>query len=241
MIRYRMWAKFWVGAVLINLVVASSGCAASDTDGLSTAAKEAIENRLVNQRNFEFHFGPVLVRSAFASQFEPDDPSRGLFGDSYAVRLQQLEKSGLIKYAEVPVDQVQTIGARRFIVAPTPAFFKAMDVEPEGEFAKGLSGGSYTVTWLPVTDTKVERVIINQAYTGPLASPGEKHWIVLGVFRETATPAAALLGPELMQQLEESNRFRAVIRLDQFTNKWVVVALDVGSIRADHWYSSNVK
>jgi hypothetical protein len=91
-----------------------------------------------------------------------------------------------------------------------------------------------------ISEAKMDRIITVDDYKGPLATPGEKHQLILGLFRSIPTPAAPVVGPDLAR-LADRFRFRCVVKYSEFSRQWSVVALDVGSADAEEWYTSNVK
>ena len=80
-----------------------------------------------------------------------------------------------------------------------------------------------------VGEAKIGKIITEEEYKGPLVTPGEKHRIILGIFRSIPTSTAAVVGPDLSRQDEYRLRFRCVVKYGEFKKEWSVVALDVGS------------
>jgi hypothetical protein len=52
---------------------------------------------------------------------------------------------------------------------------------------------------------------------------------------------AAVVCRNLSKQEESLARFRCVVRYSEFKNEWTLVALRVGSLDAEQWYTPNVR
>lgn len=91
-----------------------------------------------------------------------------------------------------------------------------------------------------VREARIEKVLTDEEYKGPLAAPGEKHRLVLGTFRSLPSSAAAVVGPGLASPVESLLRFRCVAKYSDFKKEWSVVAFDVGSLDPELWFTSHV-
>jgi hypothetical protein len=89
-------------------------------------------------------------------------------------------------------------------------------------------------------DARLGKIVTNEAYSGPLATPGEKHRLVLGTFKSIPTSAVKVLGPSLATAEESLLRFRCVLRYSDFKKEWAVVACDLGSIEPERWFGDKV-
>lgn len=240
--------------VLALLVVASMfaavGCGAQIGNGLSEDATKAIENSLAQSHAIEFHFGLLTIRSSLSSRFEPDNPRDGVYGSYYLDRMKRAEEVGLLEVTERPrkneLDAFLTMGARQFNVRPTAKLLDALadgNVKFREYQAKVLNpeDGSTSSISFPTSKAKIDQITTNDEYKGSLATPGEKHQIVLGIFRDIPASIAAVVGPSFASLQERRFRFRSVIKYNQFKSEWVVVTIDIGSMDVEKWDSSNVK
>lgn len=81
-------------------------------------------------------------------------------------------------------------------------------------------------------------IVNDQEYKGPLAELGEDHRLILGTFTDEATPGAVAAG--ILNEDRRAMRFRCVVRYSQFTKEWSVIALDMGSIDPERWFTTKV-
>jgi hypothetical protein len=118
---------------------------------------------------------------------------------------------------------------------------KVWTAEASRDFVGGEAGDptEYSVL-IYARQAKIERTITDEEYKGPLASPGEKHRLILGTFRISPSPAAAAMGIDLSTPEKMALRFRCVVKYSEFKKEWSVVGLDLGSIDPEQWYSSHV-
>lgn len=101
-----------------------------------------------------------------------------------------------------------------------------------------LEGG--TTRRVKLFDARLDKIVSDENYHGSLATPGEKHRLLLGTYRPALTEAARVVGPEFTRDYEQMFRFRCVIKYSEFSKQWSVVALDVGSLQPETWFTKNV-
>ena len=87
----------------------------------------------------------------------------------------------------------------------------------------------------------VADIITDEKYDGPLATPGEKHRLVLGTFRNNPNDVAVALGFATRTDGEPLQSFRCVMKHSAFNKSWSVVAIDIGTIQPESWATSRVR
>lgn len=92
-----------------------------------------------------------------------------------------------------------------------------------------------------IQESSVDKIVTDDEYKGPLAGLGEKHRLVLGIYRRIPTSAAVVAGAGMAGQDQEKFRFRCVVRYSDFKKEWSVVAIDAGSVDPERWFTDHVK
>lgn len=210
--------------VLATIALGTVGCGTPNTSGRDAVIETALKNQ---------GFGIIGI---------PTGPQLRVNGDVLAF-LKKAESAGLVTVSEIPqgywdsfLNTTQGMG-RPYKVVQTEklngvALNPSLGGEPGSDPNEVLS--------VRISEPKMDRIIKADDYKGPLATPGEKHQLILGLFRSIPTPAAAVVGPDLVR-LADRFRFRCVVKYSEFNKQWSVVALDVGSIDPEQWGTANVK
>jgi hypothetical protein len=167
-----------------------------------------------------------------------------LAGDSLSI-LKAAERAGLVTLRELPqaywdsfLSRTQGTG-QPFVVKATDKLTNITGISSDSlpENFSPSRGGLVVA----VSTAKVEKVVTDEEYKGPLASPGEKHRLLLGLYKAIPTPAAAAVGPALANQEEKTFQFRCIARYSDLKKAWSVVAIDAGSVEPERWFTNNVK
>lgn len=87
----------------------------------------------------------------------------------------------------------------------------------------------------------VEDIVADGPDTGASASPGEEYRLVLGIFRNTPTPAAAVLGADFASPVASVMRFRCILHYSPLNSEWSIVAINVGAPNSGPWHTNSVK
>ncbi len=205
--------RFPVPALCIALLSACGG-----TDAASKTL--AIEAALRDKGIVEFPTGRFRASS-------------GISSIGY---LRAAEAAGLLTVHEIPqaywdnfLNSTQGLGTPVEVVASPKLLGLAIDSQTPPDGVIRVRGHT----------EKVERIVSEEPYTGPLATLGEKYQLVLGVVALNPAPAAAALGPRFMNT--GRMRFRCVLKYDAFKSEWSVVAVDMSSFDSEQWFTANVK
>lgn len=91
-----------------------------------------------------------------------------------------------------------------------------------------------------VYDVTIARVFTDAEYTGPLATPGEKHRLVLGTINAAASTQARAVDTTL-RPAPTQMRFRCVTRYSDMKKEWTAVACDLGTVNPERWLSDDVR
>jgi hypothetical protein len=222
---------------VVVLVVCSLGCSSvSDKEVVAP-----IEEALALRETMNFVLGDVTIRSPLDSAFNGNEIDRPVFKFEFLSWLKKAEAAGLLNLTETTSQnsliQIGEMGARHFRVTATPKLMELAKVEPK----VGPDGQASTLPVL-LTTAKVENIVTNAEYKGQLATPGETFRTVLGTAKTMPTDAMRAM-PQMFDSppAETRYRFRAILKFDQFKKAWVRVALDLGGIDDDNWFTSNVK
>lgn len=195
-----------------------------------------------------WHFGATLRRTGprwrRGRPAVPTGPQLRLTNDSLAY-LKKAESAGLVTIREIPQGYWDSFGNRTFMggsrpfeVVGTPKLLGVAINPSEG----GEPGDDPNETLrVRVSEAKMDKVLTDEEYEGSLATPGEKHRLILGTFRNTPTSSAAVLGNGMARQEKYLARFRCIVKYSEFKKEWSVIALDAGSIDPEQWYTANVK
>ena len=208
--------------VFAIIILSTYGCMTPDTAGRNRAIESA-------------------VNEVFGILYIPTGPQLRLTNSGVAF-LRKAEAAGLVKIREVPqgsldlfFNQTQGLGRPFQVVSTDKLAGIALNPNLGGEPG---SNPNYTEE-VRISEAKIDKVISDEAYQGPLATPGEKYRLILGTVKSTPTPAAAVVGPNL--STPSVARFRCVVKYSEFKKAWSVIALDMGSIDVEQWNTNNVK
>lgn len=159
--------------------------------------------------------------------------------------LKRMEAAGLVTVREIPqaywdsfLSRTQGTG-RPFEIAATQRFKQIVGIKPD-DADQDVAHGGLGVTFTIQTAT-IDKVVTDEEYRGPLASPGETHRLVLGVYTATPNSYATALGPAITPQAPKQFRFRCVARYSGTKKDWSIVALDAGSLDPERWFTNNVR
>ncbi|MCX6629482.1 MAG: hypothetical protein NTW28_17840 [Candidatus Solibacter sp.] len=212
--------------VLATIAFGTVGCGTPNTSGRNAV----IEAALMNQG-----FGLIGI---------PTGKQVRVNGDVLAF-LKKAESSGLVAVREIPqgyldsfLNTTQGMG-RPFEVVATPKLL-GIALETDIDQSQTIPPKPVRNLLVRISEAKMDKIVTADDYKGPLATPGEKHQLILGLFRSIPTPAAAVVGPDLVR-LADRFRFRCVVKYSEFNKQWSVVALDIGSIDPEQWGTANVK
>ena len=211
----------WVlGAIALSTV----GCSSPDTSGRNRVIEGAL-----NQA-----FGIIGI---------PTGPQLRVTDEVLAF-LKKAESAGLVRVREIPqgywdsfLNRTQGMGRPFEVVQTEKLNSVALDPTEGGEAGQEPNA----VLHVRVSEAKMDRILTDEEYKGSLATPGEKHRLILGTFKSIPTAAAAVVGRDVAKQEEYLARFRCVVKYSEFKKAWSLVALDVGSTDPEQWYTSNVK
>lgn len=212
--------------VLASIALATVGCGTVNTSGRNKAIEDALDQR----------YGFVQI---------PTGQMR-ITGDVLAY-LRKVESAGLVSLREIPESYWDSFLTRTqgtgtpFEVTATP---KLLDVavavappKPEDPPPKRAPGPLR----VKVQEAKLDKIVTEEEYKGSLATPGEKHHLILGLYRRIPTSAASVVGGAMAGQDEQRFRFRCVVRYSEFKKEWSVVAIDAGTVDPEQWLTGNVK
>src|ERR1017187_1866379 len=204
---------------LASIAIATVGCGTPDVSGRNKAIQDALDHahRSVLSGTGTMNLG--------ANNLPP---------------LRKAESAGLITLRQIPQDywggflsQTQGLGTP-FEVTATPKLVAvavvASDLKAAGKVLK-----------VKVQEARMDQVVTEEGYKGLLATPGEKHVQVLGLYRRVPTSAAKVLGSEVVGQEEQPFRFRCVLKSSEFKKEWSVVAIDAGTVNPEQWLTNNIK
>jgi hypothetical protein len=207
--------------VIAGVALATGGCGAPDTPGRNRVIEGALHER----------YGFLAIPTGLVN----------VAGNPLLTVLKTAESAGLVRLRQIPQDywssflsRTQGIGSP-FEVTATPRLLGVAIV------GTGSPKGAVQVLRVDVLESKIDKVVTEEEYKGPLATPGEKHYIILGLYRMIPTSAARVVGSGLAIQDEAQFRFRCVVRYSEFKKEWGVVAIDAGSVTPEQWFTSNVK
>lgn len=216
-----------LASVAAMIALCAVSCASPDISGRNRVIEDAV-NQAVGV--LEFSWGPQLR----------------LKGNALAY-LKKADAAGLVIVKEIPQSFWDSFASSTFMEGGPPFAVTATDklkriaVDPKVEDYANMAGGGIFPYRVRVGDSNITKVLTDEEYKGSLATPGEKHRLILGTFQNTPTPAAAVVGRDLSRQDGYVGRFRCVVKYSDFKKEWSVTALDVGSIDPEQWYTSNVK
>jgi hypothetical protein len=210
--------------VLAAIALSNVGCSTPDTSG---------RNRVIE----------AALNQAFGIIGIPTGPQLRVT-DGVLAFLKKAESAGLVRVREIPqgywdsfLNRTQGMG-RPFEVVGTE---KLNGVALNPYFGGEPGDDPNVVLRVRVSEAKMDRILTDEEYKGPLATPGEKHRLILGTFKNIPTAAATVVGRDVAKQEEYLARFRCVVKYSEFKKAWSLVALDVGSTDPEQWYTSNVK
>ena len=204
---------------LASIAIATVGCGTPDVSGRNKAIQDALDQA----------YGSVLFVTGTMN-----------LGANNLPPLRKAESAGLITLRQIPQDywggflsQTQGLGTP-FEVTATPKLLAvavaASDLKAAGKVLK-----------VKVQEARMDKVVTEEEYKGPLATPGEKHVLLLGLYRRVPTPAAKVLGGDVVGQEEQPFRFRCVLKYSEFKKEWSVVAIDAGTVNPEQWLTNNIK
>jgi hypothetical protein len=202
-----------------SIVIATVGCGTIDVSGRNKAIQGALDQA----------YGSVKFATGVMS-----------LGANNLPPLRKAESAGLITLRQIPQDywggffsRTQGLGSP-FEVTATPKLLAVA-------VAASDPNASVKVLKVKVQEDKMDKVVTEEEYKGPLATPGEKHVLLLGLFRMVPTSAAKVLGSDFTLQEEQPFRFRCVLTYSEFKKEWSVVAIDAGTVNPEQWLTNNVK
>jgi hypothetical protein len=213
--------------LLIAFAVGTLSC--SDSDG--PARSKAIESAITEA------FQPLEI---------PTGPEVRFSSEALGTFLRRGESSGLLQIhhpSAYPSDVFEVIATPKLMpmVLNPDQVWTPKDSE---NFLGGEGGTDLQRFTAKVRGNQaaIDKIVNDDVYTGSLAGPGEKHRVVLGTFRNNPTPVTlAMLGVNEPARQEPLQSFRCIVRYNEFNKTWRVVALDLGSIEDEKWYTSNVR
>jgi len=212
--------------VLAAIALSTVGCSTPDTSGRNRVIEGAL-----NQA-----FGIIGV---------PTGPQLRVTGELLAF-LKRAESAGLVTVREIPqgfwdsfLNTTQGMGTP-FEVVATPKLL-GIALGTDTDQPQTIPPKPVRNLLVRVSEAKMDRILTDEEYKGSLATPGEKHRLILGTFKSIPTAAAAVVGRDVAKQEEYLARFRCVVKYSEFKKAWSLVALDIGSTDPEQWYTSNVK
>jgi hypothetical protein len=224
--------------LLMATALGAVGCSPRDTPARNRAIEGALNQTLTRSPS------PELRSWSHDQVLEiPTGTELRITGNTLA-DLKKAESSGLVELRHpswMEAGLVEVVATAKLLgVALNPdAAWTAKDSE---QYLGGEAGGNKSfIVRVRIRQATMEKILTDEEYKGPLASPGEKHRLLLGTFRNAPTSTAAVVGPGLAWQDEISLRFRCVVKYSEFKKDWSVVALDVGSIDPEQWFGSKVR
>lgn len=210
--------------LLATIALGTVGCSTPDTSARNRAIEETLNQAI---QVFEIPTGTELSITGDVLAYLKKAEAAGLV----EVRHPSWMAAGLIEVIATP----KLVGVA---LNPTAAW-TALDSERFMGHEAGDSNDRFRVR-VRVRQAKMDKILTDEEYKGPLAAPGEKHRLILGTFRNTPSSAAAVVGLGFATQEEILLRFRCVVKYSEFKKEWSVVAFDMGSINPEQWFTSRV-
>jgi hypothetical protein len=210
---------------------------------LDTAAQAAIERSLAHGDLVWFHWGEVIIMSQLGSQGSREDWDKGLIHYAYLAQQDRFRRAGLLDVREIAqnaLEQMGSMGARKFTVRPTTGLIELLGGQDSFDLlVRGSRDPNHLTVGIGASSYAIQQIVTNESYNGPLATPGEKFRIVLGVARSSSNPGLVKAG--LTSSDETQIRFRVIVKHDPFADAWAVVASDKGPVGGTVWDSNNVR
>jgi hypothetical protein len=154
--------------------------------------------------------------------------------------LRKAESAGLVSIREIPESHsVLLYNEPLFDVTATPKLLDVVVAPPKPEDSPPKNAPS--PLRVKVQEAKMDKIVTEEEYKGSLATLGEKHHLILGLYKRIRTSAASVVGGVMVGQDEKLFRFRCVVRYSEFKKEWTVVAIDAGTVDPEQWLTGNVK
>ena len=206
-------------ACLAGIVLQTMACGGPDISGATNAIAHALEERYCV---LTIPVGTTMVsrQLGFLKMFESEQ----------LITLRTIPQG----YWDSFLGNTQGLGSP-FEITPTPKLLAIALPQPPA------AKDEPAVLRVQVNQVRVGNIISEEEYKGPLATPGEKYRLVLGVYAIDANAATAVVGSQLSAKASGALKFRTVVRYSAFNKEWSVVAIDAGSVDRDKWFTDNVK
>ncbi len=202
--------------------------ARTDEDMLKSEIGRGLEEKF---NNTQIPLGEVEIVDRFSPLIDNDWNNRRFRSDFFDY-LKYLESKQLVTLAEKQqsdVNAIERMGARTVNVMPTERARKVSD--PKLSNDKLLT--------IRYATCKVLKIIRSSPYQSLLLPQSEEYRLVLGTYRRTPN--------EIRRELEPNDKeipelkFRAILKLNPFTKRYVFVTADWGKPEEDQWETQNVQ
>ena len=206
----------------------SVAAARGDEDMLRAEISRGLEEQL---NVIMLPVGDIEIMSGLSSQMESNDFQRKRFKADYLNLLNDLKSRGLLTYAEQrqsELDAIGRMGVRTLTVTPTDLAKQHRDEK--------LSSPNYLV--VRIATCEVRNIVRSSPYQSPHLPQSEEYRLVLGTYSCKGIPWFLAIYPE---GKDGDFKFRAVLKLNPFTKRYVFVTGDCGDLQEDGWKSSNVQ
>ena len=261
-----MKARLHISSLLaVLLALLFSGCdrkksseATSTTESASIAAARADEDALRAEigKGLEAQFnvlqlpvGDIEIMSAvLARDYPHDNFEQKRFRPSYVNFLAIMKQADLLAYVEKQVPprddfDIRRNGGRVLIVTPTVRARQHADSE--------LSSTNSVVA--RIAKCEVQSIVRNSPYNAPRGSETEEYRLILGTYRGARYPwftemfhagknAFRFNGIEtIVADDNKEYKFRAVVKLNPFTKRYIFQIADWGDPKKDGWETNNFR
>ena len=176
--------------------------------------------------------GDIEIMGGLSSQMHANDWDNRRFSADFLGYLQFCEEKQLVSFRQQQQSDLAAIGrmgAQTVTVTPTDRAKKAAN--PKVSTDKILK--------LQYETCKITQIVRSAPYQSPTLSQSEEYRLVLGTYRTTPTTLKKELMPDVGELPER--KFRALMKLNPFTKRYVFVTADWGMPEREEWMTQNIQ
>jgi hypothetical protein len=176
--------------------------------------------------------GEITILSALNAQLERFDPARRRYPPAFFTTLERLANAGFLTiqdFGETPPPGGFGTGFDRPITVVPSEKLRALADSTTGP------GG---FLFVPAAEVSIDRIVLDTAYHATGLSESEKHRLVLGTYRVKPMNVLPVNeGPDTAR----AYRFKALLRYDPFSKRWIFLNADYGLLSQTGWASEHIQ